>query len=184
MEAVEHHVRQWLEQVVIGMNLCPFAGTHYRNGHVRISVSQASTEETLLADLQRELALLDETPAATLETTLLVITNMLADFDTYNQFLDDVDALLRHGGWEGTYQVASFHPKYRFVGTSEDDAGNLTNRSPWPILHVIREESIDRALSEYPEPESIPVENTRKMKSLSAEEQRAYFPWQFTDSNS
>jgi hypothetical protein len=184
MEAVERQVRQWLEQVVIGMNLCPFAGIPFRNGQVRITVSQAVAEETLLAHLQSELSLLDETPATTIETTLLVIPGMLADFDTYNQFLDEVDALLRQRGWEGTYQVASFHPRYRFLGTNEDDAGNLTNRSPWPILHIIREASIDRALADYPEPETIPEENIRKMKSLRPEERRDHFPWQFSDSDS
>lgn len=177
MEAIELQVRQWLEKVVIGLNLCPFAGTPYRNGQIRISVSQAATEETLLAHLQGELVLIDGTPMTTIETTLLVIAGMLADFDVYNQFLAEVDALLRRGGWEGKYQVASFHPRYRFLGTDEDDASNLTNRSPWPILHIIREASIDMALSDHPEPETIPGRNIRKMKSLSPDERRDYFPW-------
>ncbi|MBS0265756.1 MAG: DUF1415 domain-containing protein [Planctomycetes bacterium] len=177
METVEHQVRQWLERVVIGMNLCPFAGKPYRNGQIRISVSQAATEDALLAHLQSELELIDKTPATTVETTLLVITEILVEFDAYNEFLTEVDTLLRRGGWEGTYQVASFHPQYRFFGTKADDAGNLTNRSPWPILHIIREESIDRALSDYPEPEAIPEKNIRTMQSLSPEERREYFPW-------
>ncbi|MBI5759492.1 MAG: DUF1415 domain-containing protein [Planctomycetales bacterium] len=176
-DAVEHDVRQWLEQVVIGLNLCPFAGTPYRNGQIRISISQAVTEEALLADLQRELKLIDETPAATVESTLLVVTGLLADFEAYNQFLAEIDVLLRRGGWEGELQVASFHPQYRFLGTEPDDAGNLTNRSPWPILHIIREASIDKALADYPEPESIPERNIRKMKSLSSEERCSFFPW-------
>ncbi len=174
-DAVDHQVRKWLEQVVIGLNLCPFAGTPYRNGQIRITVSQATTEELLLAELQRELLLLNETPADTMETTLLVVENLLSDFDVYNQFLDDVDLLLLRGGWEGAFQVASFHPQYKFLGTEEDDAGNLTNRSPWPILHIIREASIDKALSDYPESESIPERNIQKMKSLSLEEKRKYF---------
>ena len=177
MEQVEHQVRQWLEQVVIGMNLCPFAGAPYRNGQIRISVSQAATEETLLAHLQSELELIDETPAATVETTLLVIARILVEFNAYNEFLNEVDILLRQGGWEGKYQVASFHPQYRFRGTKEDDVCNLTNRSPWPILHIIREASIDRALSDHPEPETIPEKNIRTMQSLSPEERREYFPW-------
>ena len=176
MEDVEHEVRQWLEQVVIGLNLCPFAGTPYRNGQIRISVSRAVTAETLLADLQSELVLIDGTSATTVETTLLVVTGLLADFEAYNQFLAEVEALLRHGGWEGEYQVASFHPRYRFLGTKDDDSGNLTNRSPWPILHILREASLDKALSDYPEPGSIPERNIRKMKSLSLEERRKYFP--------
>jgi uncharacterized protein len=177
MEAAEHHVRQWLEQVVIGLNLCPFAAAPYRNGLVRIAVSQVATEAALLADLQKELVSIDETPAATVETTLLIVVGLLTDFEAYNEFLADVDALLRTGGWEGKYQVASFHPQYRFRGTKDDDACNLTNRSPWPILHILREASIDRALSDYPEPESIPDQNIRTTRSLSLDERRTYFPW-------
>jgi uncharacterized protein len=177
MEATELQVRQWLEQVVIGLNLCPFAGAPYRNGLVRIFVSQAVTETMLLAHLQSELLLIDETPATTVETTLLVVADMLADFETFNDFLAEVDALLRREGWEGKYQVASFHPRYRFRGAKEGDAGNLTNRAPWPILHIIREASITRALSDYAEPETIPERNIQTMRSLSPDERRDLFPW-------
>jgi hypothetical protein len=183
MESVEYQVRQWLEQVVIGLTLCPFAGTPYRNDQIRISVSQAATEEMLLAHLESELVLIDGTPATALETTLLVVAGMLTDFDSYNQFLTEVDALLRQGRWEGKYQVASFHPRYRFRGMKEDDVGNLTNRSPWPILHIVREASIDRARSDYPEIVTIPQRNIRKMESLIPKERRDLFPWVFKPSN-
>jgi hypothetical protein len=177
MDPVEQQVRQWLEQVVIGLNLCPFAGVPYHNGLVRIAVSHATTEEGLLAELHRELALIDRTPASGLETTLLVVTGMLADFDAYNDFLTPVEFLLRQEGWEGKYQVASFHPRYRFRGTRDDDAGNLTNRAPWPILHIIREASITQALFDYADPEAIPERNIARMQSLTAEERRDFFPW-------
>ena len=177
MEAVEQQVRQWLEQVVIGLNLCPFAGAPYRNGQVRIAVSEATTEELLLADLQRELALIDETPASELETTLLVVAGMLADFEAYNEFLTPVDWLMKQEGWEGKYQVATFHPHYRFRGMRADDAGNLTNRSPWPILHILREASIEKALADYPDPEAIPDHNIRRMQSLTPQQLHEYFPW-------
>jgi len=108
---------------------------------------------------------------------LLVMTQLLGDFAAFNDFLAEVDTLLRRGGWEGTYQAASFHPQYRFRGTREDDASNLTNCSPWPIVHLLREVSIDAALSVYPEPETIPDRNMRTMSSLSADQKRAYFPW-------
>ena len=183
MESVEHQVRQWLEQVVIGLTLCPFAATPYRDGRIRISVSQAATEKMLLACLESELVLIDGTPATAIETTLLVVAGMLTDFDAYNQFLAEVDALLRQGRWEGKYQVASFHPRYRFRGTKEDAVGNLTNRSPWPILHIIREASIDRARSDYPEIETIPQRNVRKMELLSLNERRELFPWLFKPSD-
>jgi hypothetical protein len=177
MDAIEQQVRQWLEQVVIGLNLCPFAGAPYRNGQVRISISRATTEESLLADLRRELVQIDQTPASALETTLLVVTGMLDDFDAYNDSLTLVESMLRDEGWEGKYQVASFHPHYRFRGTRDDDAGNLTNRSPWPILHIIREASISQALSNYADPEAIPEHNIARMQSLTVQEQRDFFPW-------
>ncbi len=176
-DAEKQSVRQWLESVVIGLNLCPFAGAPFRNGLVRIVTSHAVTEEALLSGLQKELVLIDETPTTTLETTLLVVAGMLADFEEYNQFLDEVEVLLRRGGWEGRYQVASFHPQYRFEGTAADDAGNLTNRSPYPILHIIREASIDRAVAEFPGVDEIPERNIQKMKSLTAEEKLNCFPW-------
>jgi hypothetical protein len=177
MSAVEQQVRQWLEQVVIGLNLCPFAGLPYRNGQVRIAVSQATTEDALLADLQRELVWIDQTPSSELETTLLVVTGMLADFDAYNEFLTPVDILLCQEGWVGKYQVATFHPRYRFRGLRDDDPGNLTNRSPWPILHIIREVSITQALADYADPAAIPERNIDKMHSLTPQEILDYFPW-------
>ena len=177
MEAEEREIRQWLEQVVIGLNLCPFAGGPFRNGLVRITISHATTEEALLADLRGELERLDATPSATLETTLLAVVDMLSDFEDYNQFLDQVDYLLGLEGWEGVYQVATFHPHYRFAKTKANDPGNLTNCSPWPILHIIREASIDQALSEYPDPNKIPARNIQQMKSLTPEQIKALFPW-------
>ena len=181
IEQIEQQVRQWLEQVVVGLNLCPFAGAPFREGRVRITSSEAETEEALLANLQQELQRINEAPAEELETTLLVVPGMLADFDDYNQFLDAVDDLLQREGWEGEYQVASFHPQYRFHATEPGDAGNLTNRAPWPILHILREASIDEALESYPDPDDIPERNIQKMEALTPEERRALFPWLPTD---
>jgi hypothetical protein len=177
MTDIEQQIRQWLERIVIGLNLCPFAGAPYRQGLIRIAVSEAKSERALLDDLRKELELIHSTPASTLETTLLVVPGLLSDFDDYNFFLDEVDVFLRRGGWEGDFQVATFHPRYRFEGTDENDPGNLTNRSPWPILHILREASIDRALAGYPNPEEIPEQNIEKMNSLSPEERRSSFPW-------
>jgi hypothetical protein len=176
---IEQQVRLWLEKVVIGLNLCPFAGAPYRSGQIRIHVSQATSELALLEDLRSELQCIDSTPAATLETTILVVAGMLADFADYNFFLDEVDVFLRRGGWDGEYQVASFHPQYCFEGTDAFDAGNLTNRAPWPLLHIIREASIDQALSSYPDPDAIPERNIAKMNLLTPEERRDLFPWLF-----
>ena len=148
-----------------------------RHNLIRIAISNAATESTLLEHLHSELVLIDQNPATTVETTLLVIAGMLTEFEAYNEFLAEVDSLLRTGGWEGKYQVASFDPWYRFHGTKDDDACNLTNRSPWPILHIIREASIDRALAGYSEPGAIPDRNIRTTRSLSPELRRIYFPW-------
>ena len=174
---VEGIVRQWLEQVVIGLNLCPFAGTPFRNGLVRIVVSEATTNEALLDNLKRELELIGQAPATELETTLLVVPGMLTGFGAYNQFLDEVEALLRRGGWEKEFQVASFHPQYRFEGTATDDPGNLTNRSPYPILHIIREASIDKAVAEFSGVNQIPERNIQRMTTLNNDEVRRLFPW-------
>src|SRR5690606_15742276 len=108
-------------------------------------------EETLLQSLHAEMALLDKTPASEVETTLLIVPNLLGDFFDYTRFLSRADQSLKRQGWRGVYQVASFHPQYCFAGAEPGDAGNLTNRSPYPILHIIREASLSRALEFFPD---------------------------------
>jgi len=171
--------RQWLEQVVVGLGLCPFAAKPLLEEQVRIQVCDCASELDLLEVLHEELSLLDEQPATDIETTLLVMPNMLADFADYNQFLNHVDALLEQFGWEGEYQVASFHPQYCFADVQPDAAENLTNRAPFPILHLIREQSIAKALAHVEHPEEIPAQNIRRVSALSAEERQALFPWLF-----
>ena len=166
---VEHDVRRWLERAVIGLNLCPFAKAVVAKSQVRIVVSDASTERALLEQLGEEMALLRDTPAETIDTTLLVHPQVLGDFLDYNDFLDDADALLEAMELDGVLQVASFHPHYQFAGTEPDDAENLTNRAPYPILHLLREDSVDRAVAAYPEPDSIIERNVATMRELGAE---------------
>jgi hypothetical protein len=165
-DAVEAGVRRWLERAVIGLNLCPFAKAVYVKNQVRIVVSDASTERALLAQLGEELALLRDTPPDTLDTTLLVHPQVLGDFLDYNDFLDDADGLVEAMDLDGVLQVASFHPDYRFADTAPDDPGNLTNRAPWPILHLLREDSIDRAVEAFPEAEQIFEKNMETMEKL------------------
>ena len=175
-------VERWLEQVVIGLNLCPFAAKPYAQKQVRIQVCDADTELALLEALQDELRLIDEsvTTANTgIETTLLVIPNMLASFDDYNQFLNLVDALLDEFEWAGEYQVASFHPQYCFAGVAPESPENLSNRSPYPLLHILREASIEAALEHYADPEGIPERNIEKMHGLSEDEKRGLFAYLF-----
>ncbi|MBU1436285.1 MAG: DUF1415 domain-containing protein, partial [Gammaproteobacteria bacterium] len=157
-------IRQWVQTFVIEMNLCPFAKYEMLNNRVRFATTRAITEEQLLMSLQDELELLNSDPA--IETTLLIHSHVLQDFYAYNQFLSDADRLLVEMGLEGTYQIASFHPDYQFGGTNPDDAENFTNRSPYPLLHLIREASLERAIEVYPEVDQVPVRNVALMNSL------------------
>lgn len=166
------HTRCWLERVVIHYNLCPFARKPLEAGKVRFAVSATTEPEVLLADLQRELALLRSTDAEEVETTLLIHPLVLNDFLDYNDFLDVVDALIEEEGYEGEIQVASFHPDYQFAGTQPDDAENYTNRSPYPILHLLREDSLEHAIAGYARPEKIPERNIRTLEEAGVERMR------------
>ncbi len=175
----QQSTQQWLEDVVIGLNLCPFAHKPNKNKQIKIAVTEATTEEALLEFILMELRELDNSDPSDLETTLVVATHMLQDFMDYNFFLDWVDALLKQEDYEGIYQVASFHPDYCFGGTEPEDAENLTNRSPYPTIHLIREESMEKVLKHYPDPEAIPDNNIDRVCALSQEEKRKLFPHLF-----
>lgn len=172
-------VQQWLTDVVVGLNLCPFARRPMRAGQIRFAVSGAPDDQTLMAELLAEMQRLDRTPAGELETTLLIVPDHLRDFADFNQFLDLAEWLIERHGYSGIYQLATFHPHYQFAGTGTADAENLTNRAPYPILHLIREASIERVLENYPDPESIPENNIRRVESLGEEEKRRLFPFLF-----
>jgi hypothetical protein len=163
-------VRQWLESMVIELNLCPFAGRELLNDRVRFAVTGATSEDELLQALQAELELLGVN--SSIETTLLIHPKVLGDFADYNQFLDAADGMLRHLELEGVYQVASFHPDYQFGGTEPNDVENFTNRAPYPLLHILREESLERAIAEFPDVEKIPERNIKLMKSMGEEQLR------------
>jgi hypothetical protein len=161
--------RAWVDRAVIGLNLCPYAKGPQVKGQVRYALSTATEPEALLADLVAELQRLAACPIDTTETTLLVHPQVLVDFEDYNDFLDVADAAVEELGLEGVLQVASFHPDYRFEGTAADDIANATNRSPYPTLHLLREESIDRAVAAFPEAESIYEANMATMDRLGTE---------------
>jgi len=152
------------------MNLCPFAKRELVNNRIRFAITEAATEEQLLTALRTELELLENDAAV--ETTLLIHANVLQDFSDYNQFLDAADALLVEMQLEGVYQVASFHPDYQFDGTDPADAENYTNRSPYPLLHVLREQSLERAIADYPDVSKIPTQNIALLNSLGGERLR------------
>ncbi len=170
---VETDIRRWLERAVIGLNLCPFAKAVYAKNQLRIVISDASTEAALLEQLGEELLLLRDTPADQVDTTLLVHPQVLQDFLDYNDFLDQADALVDAMTLDGVLQVASFHPDYQFADTQPDDAENLTNRAPYPALHLLREDSVERAVAAYPEPDAIIERNVATMRALGAEGFRA-----------
>jgi len=158
--------RRWLERAVIGLELCPFARPVHLQDRIRYCVSEATAPEALLEQLQHELTLLNETDPALCETTLLIHPQVLGDFLDYNDFLGIAETLVSEMGLEGTLQVASFHPHYRFEGTGEDDIDNYTNRSPHPTLHLLREESVSRALEAFPDAERIYQKNIDTLRRL------------------
>ena len=158
--------RRWLERAVIGLNLCPFAKAVHARDQVRYVLSAAATPEALLEQLGADLLVLRDTPAAQVDTTLLVHPDALQDFLDYNDFLEEADALVAELGLEGVLQVASFHPQYRFAGTDADDIGNFTNRSPYPTLHLLREDSVARAVAAYPDPDAIIDRNIATLREL------------------
>lgn len=172
----ETRVRQWLEEVVIGLNLCPFASKPYLDQRVRIQASDCDNETCLLEVLKKELDYLAQQPPEKVETTLLVVTAMLGNFYDYNDFLDLAERLLEQLDYTGTIQIASFHPGYQFAGTEPEDCENLTNRAPYPILHLIRETSLEKALKHYPHPEQIPERNIDTVCGLSNPQRQALFP--------
>lgn len=168
-DPVIQDTRDWLEKAVIGLNLCPFAKPVHVAGRIRYAVSRAETPEALLADLLVELRILAAADPEKIETTLLIHPRVLADFLDYNDFLDVADAALEELDLVGEIQVASFHPRYQFEGTGPDDIENYTSRSPYPMLHLLRESSVDRAVAAFPETDRIPERNIETLRSLGSE---------------
>jgi hypothetical protein len=158
--------RNWLEKAVIGLNLCPFAKAVHVKQQVRYVVSNATTPEALLETLMNELQLLSDTEPETTDTTLLIHPFVLNDFLDYNEFLDVADAAVEDMQLDGELQVASFHPDYQFADSDVNDIGNYSNRSPYPILHLLREESITRAVEAFPEASDIFDKNIETLEKL------------------
>lgn len=165
--------RDWVERVVIGLKLCPFAPAPALKGLIRYVTSDAENCEGLLEDLATELQRLVELPPEELETTLLIHPRVLHDFRDFNDFLGVADELLRVLGLEGEIQIASFHPDYQFAETESDDIGNETNRSPYPTLHLLREDSIARAVDSFGDTSSIPATNLLTLQRLGRERLQA-----------
>jgi uncharacterized protein len=168
-EAVIAATRAWIQKAVIGLQLCPFAAAPYLNDRVRYCVSAQRSGVGLLEELARELQALRDADPLTCETTLLIHPHVLTDFLDYNDFLDECDAAVTELGFEGELQVASFHPLYQFAGTGAQDIENYTNRSPYPMLHLLREASVARAMATFPDVESLGTKNIETLRRLGHE---------------
>lgn len=175
-EEIITSTQDWLEKAVIGLNLCPFAKAVHVKQQIRYFVSLATTPEELLQDLIRELEVLAEANAEKIETTLLIHPYALTDFLDYNEFLDIADAALEDLDLDGILQVASFHPDYQFADTQADDIENFTNRSPFATLHLLREESIDKAVQAFPEADDIYEKNMQTLRELGLDGWKKLFP--------
>lgn len=165
-EQVIATTRVWLERAVIGLQLCPFAASPYLSNRVRFCVSAQRSAAGLLEELCRELQALQDADPLQCETTLLIHPQVLSDFLDYNDFLDDCDATIAALGLEGELQVASFHPNYQFAGTAEQDISNFTNRSPYPMLHLLRESSVARAVASFPAIDEVGPKNMETLRRL------------------
>lgn len=168
-ESAEPYVRDtvhWLERAVIGLNLCPFAKAVHVKGQIHYAVTLADDPAQVLDVLRSELTALALAEPERRDTTLLVVQRCLTDFIDFNDFLDTAEAVLEELDLVGTQQIASFHPRYQFAGTAEDDVSNCTNRSPYPTLHLLREDSIDRTVAVFPEAETIYERNMEVLRRL------------------
>lgn len=165
-DAIIQDMRQWLEKAVIGLNLCPFARSVYMNDQVRFVVSNARHLDAFLEELDRELDFLATADPKAVDTTLLIHPTLLPDFLDFNEVVGIAEEAVLEHELEGVIQVASFHPHFQFDGTAPDDIGNYTNRAPHPTLHLIREESLERALASHPNPDGIYERNIETLHKL------------------
>jgi len=161
--------RRWLERAVIGLNLCPFAKAVHVHGQIRHAVSAARSAEELLAELEHEIGILEAADPRAIDTTLLIHPRAMTDFVDFAFFLRRADSMLRRLGCEGRLQLASFHPRYEFADAAADDVANCTNRSPYPMLHLLREASIDRAVAASPDAAVIYERNIATLRALGRE---------------
>ena len=168
-DTVTEDTVRWLERAVIGLNLCPFAKAVHTKGQIHYVVSEATDASDLLEELRHELQALAEISAEKRDTTLLIAPRCLQDFLDFNDFLGLTEDLVDTLDLDGVLQVASFHPQFQFADAAQDDITNATNRAPYPILHLLREDSIDRAVQAFPEAETIYERNMQVLEDLGAE---------------
>lgn len=165
-ERARRQTRDWLARFVIGLGLCPFAADPYRQGRIGYVVCEATADDAIYRAFVETVEALLAQPPEQQETALLILSRALADFDDYLEMLDALERGLHEAGLSGVLQLASFHPDYRFEGAPEDDPANYSNRSPYPMFHLIRERELAAALARYPQPETIPVRNVARLRAL------------------
>ncbi|MEO9946119.1 MAG: DUF1415 domain-containing protein [Paraglaciecola sp.] len=157
-------VKKWINDVIIGLNFCPFAKKEVVRDTIRYCVSDAVYENKALDTVINELSTLDN--LSEIQTTLIIFSCGFSDFDKYLDLVDGANEFIERGGYRGLYQIATFHPDYCFDDEKSNDAANYTNRSPYPILHLLREASLEQVLKNYPNPENIPDNNITKAREL------------------
>jgi hypothetical protein len=166
----ERHLRTWLDVFVVGLNLCPFARPLLGAPNLRIAICPASEAAELRNAFLHELDLLQRSVEQEVATSLLAFPNALHDFEDYLWFLDDAEELLQEAGLEGVVQLASFHPQYRFAGEAPNAASHYSNRAPYPLIHLLREDMVTRALEDFAAPERIPERNIEALNALGIDE--------------
>lgn len=169
----ENQVKNWIQECVIGFNLCPFARKEFDQGNIRFKVSAAHSNEDLLVGLNSELELLESNDE--IETSIVIIADHLVEFLDYCDFIELANSLLFELGFEGRYQIAGFHPEYQFADTQADDPENYTNRSPHPLLHILRESSVENAVKSHPDAGNIPTKNIERMNAMGTKTLREIF---------
>ena len=172
-QVIVNSVRRWFEKAVLGLNLCPFAAAPYQRGSIKFVLCRARNDQGILTDLYLHLLSMDRDQK--IETLIMICPDHLSGFTDYNQFLTLAEHLLGVEGWQGTYQIASFHPDYRFADTKEDDRENWTNRSPFPLLHLIRESSISHLVDRDVRVDQVPLNNVRTLNQLDEEQMEDIF---------
>jgi len=169
---IENKVKRWLESVVIRYNFCPFAKKPFKQNKIRFITSKATAAEILVDDLIDELLLLSQVDIEEIETSIVIAPEIFSDFDEYNQFGAVLDQLISSLKLQGIIQIATFHPDYQFADLSPDDVRNYTNRSPYPLFHLIREDSVEKARAVYADIEDIPTKNMDKLEQMGLEKIR------------
>ena len=166
----EQQVRAWLESFVVGLNLCPFARPVVASDALRITVCESDELQQVAETFMAELELIRQSPESEIATSLLVLPNALNDFEEYLSFIENAEALIEEMDLVGIIQLASFHPDYQFAGEPAESASHFTNRSPYPVIHFLREEMMERVLEDFPEPESIPLRNIKTLEEIGRAE--------------